>query len=155
MGTGSRGVAAMGLSFRRFGPVAMALLLAACASLPTQEMSDARQAIDSARHAGAVDDAPFAYEQAVALIERARDSMQLEHYQRARSDALAAKSFAVSARHIAIAIGDAERAIDLGRDRGHNVGPAMLMVTQARAAARDGDETRAIDLARKAARSAR
>ncbi len=156
-GANARRYNLMGLNGVR--AIAMALgvvtLVSACSSLPTQEMSDARQAIESARQAGAGDSAPYPFDQALALIDEARESMVREEYKRARSDALAARSFALSARNIAIAIGDAERAINVGRDDGHNVGPAMLMVKQARAAARDGDEERAIELARKAARSAR
>jgi Tfp pilus assembly protein PilX len=67
-------------------------------------MSDARQAIDAARVAGAPERAPADFEAAQAAISRAETHLQAQEYTRARIAALEAK------RHAAVALGVAEKA---------------------------------------------
>jgi uncharacterized lipoprotein len=72
--------------------------LAGCQSAPVQEMSDARQAIEAARIAGAEQRAPADLEAAQADIATAERQLEAQEYSRARDAALAAK------RHAAIAL---------------------------------------------------
>ncbi len=75
-----------------------AVVLAACASIPTQEMSDARQAVQAARDSGANVYATEELNQAVELLNKAKRALEEDAYEQARSDALAAKQAAVKAR---------------------------------------------------------
>lgn len=65
--------------------------LAGCQSAPVQEMSDARQAIEAARIAGAEQRAPADLEAAQADIATAERHLEAQQYARARDAALAAK----------------------------------------------------------------
>ncbi len=65
--------------------------LAGCQSAPVQEMSDARQAIEAARIAGAEQRAPADLEAAQADIATAERQLEAQEYSRARDAALAAK----------------------------------------------------------------
>ncbi len=78
--------------------VAALLSLAACASgPPVQEMSDARQAIEAARGAGANVTASSDLYAAQAAIARAESHLQAHEYVRARYAALQAKRHAADA----------------------------------------------------------
>ena len=93
--------------------VSVAACLIGCASgPPVQEMSDARQAIEAARAAGATDaNSPDLYA-AQAGILRAETHLEAQEYTRARLAALAAK------RHAAAALNEAQQA-----DAGHANAP--------------------------------
>ncbi len=83
--------------------LALALVfLSACSVAPVQEMSDARQAIQAAKDAGAPQRSPSEFELAQQMLERAQKALELGEYQRARSDALSAKRQALTAREKAI-----------------------------------------------------
>ena len=77
----------------RIGWVALcaALLLAACAGPPVQEMSDARQAIQAAEDAGADDSAPMVLQQARDYLDSAEQKLQKRAYNGARVDARLAR----------------------------------------------------------------
>ena len=77
-------------------------LLTACAGAPVQEMSDARQAIQAARQAGAEHYSPDVLAQAQALIEKAQQQLELGEFGRARDSALSAKRKAQAARQEAL-----------------------------------------------------
>ncbi len=79
------------------------LCLAGCRGAPVQEMSDARQAIEAARVAGAEQRSPADLEAAQAAIARAETHLQAQQYTRARIAALEAK------HHAALALASAER----------------------------------------------
>lgn len=85
----------------RFLPALLAMLILACAVVPAQEMSDARQAIQSAELAGAGEHAPDALEQARVLLEQAQTELAVKDYAAARRSAHAAKSVAIQAREAA------------------------------------------------------
>ncbi|MEO6697683.1 MAG: DUF4398 domain-containing protein [Gammaproteobacteria bacterium] len=74
------------------------ITLLSCASIPTQEMSDARQAVQAARDSGAEMYATEELNQAVELLNKARNALEEDAYEQARSDAVAAKQVAVKAR---------------------------------------------------------
>ena len=71
--------------------------LVGCQSAPVQEMSDARQAIEAARIAGAEQRAPADLEAAQTDIANAQRHLEAQEYARARYAALAAKRRAAMA----------------------------------------------------------
>jgi Tfp pilus assembly protein PilX len=77
-------------------------ILAGCAVAPVQEMSDARQAIEAARSAGAERNAVEALNNAKALLTDAEKDLEDGNYKRARNNAAAAKAAAIKAREEAI-----------------------------------------------------
>ncbi len=82
----------------------VALLFAAgCASggPPVQEMSDARQAIEAAREAGAEDLATGEFRSAHSRLVSAESHLKQRSFHAARRDALAARDLAVHARAVA------------------------------------------------------
>lgn len=81
----------------RVATVAAALMLAACASAPVQEMSDARQAIQAAEEAGAAELAPEALSEARRLLSSAEQKLQDRAYSGARHDAREARRRAADA----------------------------------------------------------
>ena len=76
-------------------------LLAGCAGMPLQEMSDARQAIRAAESAGAQKYAPELLVEAKSLVETARQTMQKGEYRQARDEAVLARDKAMEARRVA------------------------------------------------------
>jgi hypothetical protein len=76
-------------------------LLLACGSAPVQEMSEARQAIEAARVAGAEQRAPEGYRKATALLKSAEEMLNERHYRRARENAALARDEAIKAREAA------------------------------------------------------
>lgn len=83
----------------------LSLLLAGCAMVPAQEMSDARQAIQAAETAGAAERAPRVLGLAQALLDQAQAELAVEDYAAARRSARAAKEAAIRAREAAAAAG--------------------------------------------------
>jgi len=79
----------------------LAASLVACAVVPAQEMSDARQAIQAAEAAGASERAPRALEFARALLEQAQAELAVQDYTGARRSAQASKDAAIQARETA------------------------------------------------------
>ncbi len=88
--------------------------LLACKGAPVQEMSDARQAIEAARAAGAQERSPRELRDAQAAITRAESSLREQHYTRARFAAQEAK------RNAAVALAKSH---DAGADRVPDVMP--------------------------------
>jgi len=80
--------------------VLLALLLG-CGSAPVQEMSEARQAIEAARVAGAEQHAPESYQKAATLLKSAEELLNERHYRRARENATLARDEAIQARETA------------------------------------------------------
>ena len=85
----------------RLLPVLLAVLLTACAAIPAQEMSDARQAIRAAERAGAEKHAPELLAEAQRLVETARLNIQKGEYREAREEAVLAREKAMEARRLA------------------------------------------------------
>lgn len=79
-----------------------AMLVSACGAVPVQEMSDARQAIQAARDAGADILAQEKIQQAQVLISKAQAELEAGQYDEARDSALAAHEYAQQARESAI-----------------------------------------------------
>ncbi len=74
------------------------IILAACAVAPVQEMSNARQALEAARSAGADQRAPMSYQHAESLLKKAEDDLAAHEYSSARTNADAARDAAIKAR---------------------------------------------------------
>ena len=75
------------------------LTLVACVAVPVQEMSDARQAVDAARKAGAESHASEELQSAEALLLNAEQALQDGDYKQAREDAAASRAQAVQAQN--------------------------------------------------------
>jgi hypothetical protein len=75
--------------------------VAACAGPPVQEMSDARQAIEAAEDAGAIQHAPMQLRFARDLISSAEAKLEKRAYNQARRDARLAREKAVEALNVA------------------------------------------------------
>lgn len=82
---------------RKFAVLSLLACLVACKGPPVQEMSDARQAIQAARAAGAPTRAPEDFSAAQSAIERAESHLQSHEYARARMAAVEAKHDASAA----------------------------------------------------------
>jgi hypothetical protein len=79
--------------------LALSLLLGACASVPYQEMSDARQAIESARPVVMDHPVPRAQvSEARALLDQAEAHLEAGEYAAARRSAEQARELAIEAR---------------------------------------------------------
>ena len=78
------------------------LFLAACVSAPVQQMSDARQAIQSAIEAGAPRLAPGPLQEAERLVEEAEAALAAHAYERARLLAETARQKAIAAREASL-----------------------------------------------------
>ena len=130
--------------------VAPALLVAACAGVPTQEMSDARQAISAARGADAASIAPRSMDSAERLLSDAKSSLRAGEYDIARNDAMAARRAAMLAREVAVVIADTRVALAEAKSRGIDSRVSEQLLDEAEAAARRGEEGRAMALATQA-----
>jgi biopolymer transport protein ExbB/TolQ len=89
-------------SVLRFIALALALGLAACASAPVQQMSDARQALSAAEQAGAPEGARDTFAAARVLLEQAQEALDRGDYETARERAEAAHAAALKAREEAM-----------------------------------------------------
>jgi len=130
----------------------VALATIACTTPPSQEMSDARQAINSARNADAADYAPRSLGSAERLLDDAEVSLKQGQYDMARDEALEARQAAMKAREVAVAIADAQAAVDKAKANGGAFAEVERLVEEARSAGREGDESRAWELATEAQR---
>ena len=87
---------------KRFLAVMSLAALTACASLPIQEMSDARQAIRAARDAGAETYATQVLDAAERRLDSAADLLAGGDYEGSREAAIDARREAVRARLLAL-----------------------------------------------------
>ena|SRR5438128_11941125 len=85
---------------RRLWAVAL-LLLAACATPPVQEMSDARQAVDAAIESGATRAAPEKMGSAQAALKMAERLLRDHQFKAAKHYAIDAKGKAQEAQRVA------------------------------------------------------
>lgn len=94
------------MSVKRFA-VSLFLLgvVFGCASAPVQEMSDARQSIEAAREAGALQYAPANLSEAESYLEQAKRLLDEGRYDEARQRARSARELALEARRKAMEAG--------------------------------------------------
>lgn len=74
------------------------VMLVACAGVPVQEMSDARQALQAAAEVGAREKAADKYKKANDLLGQAEEALKTANYAKARKLADEAKEQAILAR---------------------------------------------------------
>ncbi|MGH8397707.1 MAG: DUF4398 domain-containing protein [Gammaproteobacteria bacterium] len=86
--------------FIRLAVLITALVLAACASAPVQEISNARQAVAAAQQAGADQTAPTQMAEARRLLQAAQAALDVGDFSTSRQDALHAHDEAVKALRI-------------------------------------------------------
>ncbi len=123
------------------------VLLVGCGSAPTQEMSDARQAIAAAKAAGAGDYSPATMGSAEGLLAEAESLLEGWSYDEARDKAVAAKKEAIAARNMAVAINNAKDALKRASALGFAWRDTGKMIKKAEAAAKKGDERAAVKIA--------
>ncbi len=136
--------------------LAASLLLGGCATSgpPTQEMSDARQALDAARQVNAASHVPETLQDAQSLLSQAEEKLGEGAFAQAQHDALAAKAGATKARTMASAISEAKAALREAEAVDALSGGAMGLLQQAEAAALADDDKATVRLAREATQHA-
>lgn len=122
-------------------------LLTACATVPTQEMSDARQSLQAAYDAGAGKYASRNLKIAEDYLTRAERELELRFYRWARNDAMLARSEARKAQEVTSAIKAAFSAIEASSAGEEALAAARSLLDEALAAARNGKDSKAIRLA--------
>lgn len=128
----------------------LVLMLTACATAPTQEMSDARQAVRAAQEAGAELHAPDVLSNAEQQLDRAGERLHEHNYRQARKKAVAAREQAFDAQEIALAIGAAVNSVEKARQKGVLSAEADVLLKRAKEAASHGDVQVAVRLANEA-----
>lgn len=76
----------------------LVIFLSACTGMPVQEMSNARQAVDAARKAGAETHAPEDLKSAEEFLKKAEKALMSGDYSLAKENAKAARKKAVTAQ---------------------------------------------------------
>lgn len=140
---------------RYAGLILMLGITAGCATAPTQEMSDARQAVQAAREADARLHTPLAMEDAEHELSQAEHELRGRNYKIARNDALAAKQVAIKARNMALAISEAKDAMAKADKLGALSQAARDWLAKAETAATAGQEQQAVHAAQQAMQLAR
>lgn len=118
-----------------------------CAIAPMQEMSDARQSVQAAYEAGARDYASHHLKTAVSYLQDAERELELRYFSRARHDAVVARSEALKARNVTLAIKSAEDEIEQSDAPEHVIREATALLLDAMQAAAEGRDNKAIRLA--------
>jgi nucleoid-associated protein YgaU len=129
-------------------------IVAGCATAPTQEMSDARQAVQAARDAGATVHTPVAMGNAEQDLSEAENKLRKRDYDSARDEALAAKQQAVKARNMALAIAEAKEAINEAQEMGALTEVTRDWMAKAETASAAGDEAEVVRTAQLAKQNA-
>lgn len=122
---------------------ALLLSLFACVTIPIQEMSDARQAINSAEDAGAEQWAPTSLMSAQKLLLIAEEALSSENYAQARETAAAARSKGLQARRLAASFEVVSGLLDDAERIGAEQSSARPLFEQALDTSRAGDEQQA------------
>ena len=91
----------------RVGLLLLAVSLAACATAPVQEMSDARQAVEAAVQSGATRNAPAEISAAQAALSQAEKMLKSHQYRWARHYAQDARNKAIEAQQVSQSQGSA------------------------------------------------
>jgi len=134
------------------GLVAVVALLSACATAPTQEMSNARQSVQAAQEVGAEEFAARNLDVAREYLARAERELELRYFARARHDAIVAKSEAIKAHNVALALQSAQEALERSSAAPEVRAGAETLFREAMDAARQGRDRRAVRLAEDARR---
>ncbi len=127
-----------------------ATILSACAVAPLQEMSDARQALQSARDIGAEKYAPQQLNAAAADLSDAERLLGEGEgqYSAARSKALASKQAAITARELSMALSRAKQSLTQAGASGLDTARWQSELDAALADAENGKSDEALKKAR-------
>jgi hypothetical protein len=79
-------------------------MIIGCTTIPTQEMSDARQALNAANHVNAKYYAPIKWQEAQQHLKQAEKYLLNNQFKLARRHAVLVKKPAVSAYNMAVSI---------------------------------------------------
>lgn len=134
----------------RAGVVGVMLVLAACARVPSQEMSDARRALDAAREANAQQYARASLERAASALDDATAALSAGHYETARGLAETARKEAILSRELAVRVAEVASVIDSVRAAGGRWEGAASLLREAESTSRAGDTARAVEIAARA-----
>lgn len=141
---------AMGAAKALLSALVLGWALLGCASAPTQEMSDARRAISSAREVGAERRVAEGLIEAERLLDRAGDALADGAYRKARGHALAAKETAAQSRTLSLSFTRLERLLAAASAEGRDMSNARSVAARALQATRKGQLADAISLVEKA-----
>lgn len=139
---------------RALGALMAILFIASCASPPTQEMSDARQAVQAARQAGAERFAQKSLESAQTELEEAERQLQSKKYRKAKKHAMMSKQKAVTARQVASTFQSAEAAMKIADKLPNSWRDTKKIFSKAKKAIQAGDSGKALKLAHMARKQA-
>ena len=128
----------------------VALLLSACASVPSQEMSDARRALDAAEQAEARRLLPLAMKRATTTLESANSALRAGQYDEARQLARKARDEAIAVRVLAGRSEAIRQGVASARAQGRAWQDMDQLMQRAIALSRDGDIKGALSVSEKA-----
>ena len=124
--------------------IGAALMLTACASVPSQEMSDARRALDAASQAGAQRLLPVAMGRASTTLDSATSALRAGQYDEARVLALSARDEAIDSRVLATRLVQIREGIAKARTEGRAWQEADRLMQRALTSSRAGDASGAL-----------
>ncbi len=127
----------------------VSLLLSACASVPSQEMSDARRALDAAEQADARRLLPLAMKRASTTLDNANSALRAGQYDEARQLALDAREEAIAVRVLAARSEQVRLAVAAARAQGRAWQPIDELMQRAIAMSREGDLKGALSVSEK------
>lgn len=133
-----------------FAPLAILLLLSACASVPSQEMSDARRALDAAEQADARRLLPLAMQRASSTLDSANSALRAGQYNEARQLALDAREEAIAVRVLAARSERVRLAVATARAQGRDWQAVDELMQRAIAMSREGDMEGALSVSERA-----
>lgn len=128
----------------------MTLLLSGCASVPSQEMSDARRALDAAEQAEARRLLPLAMKRANTTLESANSALRAGQYDEARRLAREARDEAIAVRVLAARSEEIRQGVASARAQGRSWQGMDELMQRAIAMSRDGDTKGALSVSEKA-----
>jgi len=121
-----------------------------CANVPTQEMSDARQALKAAKNVRAEQYAFFVLQQSEQALTQAEENLQAGLFHQAREEAVLAKEEALRAYEMAIAIENAQIIWQTISTLFYSENDIDELLKKARTAAQQGDVENTVQFANKA-----
>ena len=114
-------------------------MLSACLSVPSQEMSDARRALDAAVQADARRLLPIELGRANSKLDSANDALRSGHYDAARELALSARDAAIATRMLAARLVQVRARIAAARSQGDELQGVEALIQHALKISREGD----------------
>ena len=140
-------------------PVAVVIgcvtMLSACLSVPSQEMSDARRALEAAVQADVRRLLPIELGRATAKLDSANDALRAGHYDEARELARSARDAAIAARVLATRLVQVRAGVAAARAQGHEWQGADALLQHALEMSREGDTGGALSIVERVAASLR